>query len=291
MSELFKKTAADCKPQARAKTMVKKCDHPRRTSGRHDATRMYIGGYLATLGAALLGAFFLQVIAVNAPDYNRILSGGSTILSPLENAYGYLAVIFGVAVTFGQFYAGHLAPHVTLAAWLDDPRRFTTVGILRYLTIFAMELLGFYLGALYSNFLVGGVAATDGCAEPLPGTGIAAQFLTTLFVKLFVGHIFLLSVKRYKWGPFGALAIALVVSSSILSLRFVTGGSYSLWRYLGIAFVQGGACLTTQTALIELFTFIAAGAINYLLATFLFSRAASSLGMPKSGAGYKSKGN
>jgi len=274
----MQKSGADCPKQGvQAKRVVcRKTVARRKMTARRDVTMSWLGCYLATIFSALLGAFFLGVIAVGASDYNAVFGGGP--LAPLANAYGYLAIIFGVIVTFSQFYAGHLAPHVTLAAWLDDPARFTLFGILRYVSIFAFELLGFYLAALYTSFVVGGVPATLGCAEPAAGVGIAAQFLTSLFVKLLVGHTFLLSAKRYKWGPFGGLAIALEVSAAILALGPVTGGSYSLWRYLGIAFVQGGACLTASTALIEFGTFVVAGVVNYLLATFLFTRACSTMG-------------
>ena len=271
----------NCEDQGvRAKRLVSRrtvCAR-RRSTARRDATMSYIGCLIASLVGALFGAYFLGLIAVPAADYNALVPVAAVTLIPLEVAFGYLAVIYAGGIVFGQFYAGHFAPHVTLVAWLSDPKRFTLPGILRYVGILAFELLGYFLAALTSSYFVNGAPAVRGCAEPASGVTIVQQLLASLLVKLFVGHIFLLSVKRHKGGPFGVLAIALVVAASILSLGPVSGGAYSLSRYLGVGFVQGGACLTTRTSLIELGTFIVAGIVNYLLAAFLFTRSCSTMG-------------
>lgn len=274
-------SAADCPDDGvRAKRLVSRrtvCAR-RRSTARRDAAMSYLGCWISSMLAALLGAFFLGLIAVAAADYNALVPAVAVNLLPIEVAFGYLAVIYAGGVTFGQFYAGHFAPHVTLVAWLSDPKRFSLLGIARYAGILVFELLGYFLAALLSSFFVNGAPAPLGCAEPAAGVGLAQQILGSLIIKLFVGHIFLLSVKRHKGGPFGVLAIALVVAAAILSLGSVTGGSYSLSRYLGVGFVQGGACLTARTSLIELGTFIVAGVLNYLLATFVFTRSCSTLG-------------
>jgi len=271
---------AECEDQGvRAKRLVarRKVCAQRRTTARRDAAMSFFGGWIATQLGALLGAFFLGLIAVSAADYNALVPAVAINLIPLEVAFGYLAVIYAGGVTFGQFYAGHFAPHVTLVAWLSDPKAFSLLGIARYVGILVFELIGYVLAAFLSSFFVGGAAAPLGCANPAASVGLAQQILGSLIVKLFVGHIFLLSVKRHKGGPFGVLAIALVVAASILSLGPVTGGAYSLSRYLGVGFVQGGACLTARTALVELGTFIVAGVLNFLLASFVFTRSASTM--------------
>jgi len=271
-----------CPPEgipARTVVTVRKTPTTRRKmTARRDVMTSWALCYFATQVSALLGAFFLGLIAVAAADYNQVIAGVS--LLPIEIAFCHAAIIFGVIVTFSQFYAGHLAPHLTLAAWLDDPARFKLFGILRYVSIPAFEFLGFYLAALYASYLVG-APATLGCSEPAASVGILQQFLTTLFVKLLIGHTFLLSTKRYKWSAFGGLAVALEWSAADLALGPVTGGSYSLWLYLATALVQGGACLTARTALIQLGTFVVAGVVNYLLAMFLFTRECSTLGSYK----------
>lgn len=232
-----------------------------------------VGKIVAAFFAALLGGFFFVMIAIHSPDYNSLVGG--VTLSPLEVAYGYLALIFALCVVFGQYFAAHLAPHVWLSSWLADPSRFSGATILRYILVLVAEFVGMLLASLFASFLVGGSTASLGCANPAAGVSVGAEFLADLFVKLLAGHIVLLSIKRHKNGPFGMLALALVISASILSLGAITGGSYSLTRYTSVAIIQG--CFSTRTFLIQLANFILAGVINWLLSVVLFTLDASSM--------------
>lgn len=268
-----------CDPEVKAEYHRKKAcakrDHMRRASAKREAQMSWLQCFLATVFAALFGAYFLGLIAVAAPDYNATFG---VALGAGSVAFGYAAVIYAVGVTFGQFNAAHLAPHVTIAAWLDDRNRFSAGAIVRMLSIFGAELAGFLLAALTASFLLNGAAAPLGCAVQAGGVGLVQQGLAALLVKLLVGHIFLLSARRHKNGPFATLAIALTVAAGILSLGPVSGGAYGLWRYLGVGIIEGGACLTARGALIELVTDVIAAGLNFLLARVLFTRACSSMG-------------
>lgn len=267
---------ADCQVPLRAKKprmseygkkkhMEKKCKKTKRNYMGYA-----IGRIIASFLGALLAGFFFILIAVHSVDYNASLSAAP--LSPIAIFFCYAAMIYAVSIVFGQYGAAQLAPHVWLTQWLSSSDRFKLITIVSYIVALIGEFVGMLLASYYSSYLIGATAAL-GCAEPVASVSFVQTWLTDLFVKLLVGHIVIISVKRHKGGPFGTLAVALTVAAAIVSLGAVTGGAYSLTRYTSVAIAQN--CFSGSTFFAQLINFFLAGFANWFFTAVVFTSANS----------------
>lgn len=223
-----------------------------------------------TFAAELFAVFFFGWIAVGGAT---IVPAHGGTLSALGNALLYTALIWCVIMVFGQFDAGHLALHITVANFFATSAWNSARKALTHFAIVVAQFVGYLLGALMAQWVAnGGAPLANSCANPAGTSTLGIQIVTVLLVKMLVGHAYLLSARRFS-GPHGAAAIALIVGFSILVLSGAAGGAFNFFRYLGFGWV--GGCFTTSTLLIELFTGIGAGLVNWLLSVTLFGEWAS----------------
>ena len=225
--------------------------------------------YLAKALCELIGTFFLGIFAVAAQDY--AVTYGPAPLSLLGYGAAFAIVSFGLALSFDQFKAGHYNPALTLTAWFFDPCPTSTHSIISYLLMWLGQFLGFLLGALLANAYVGG-AAPLGCTN-IDGAvgGFLAWVMETLGL-LFLCHIFVLAGLRRKGGPITAWALGTVWGILIVVFSGSTGGSFNLFRTLGVGIVEG--CLAGDIG-VYIGAFIAAPLLTLLLAGLIFVQSGS----------------
>jgi len=224
--------------------------------------------FLSLVVSELIGSFFLGLFAVASSDYAATFAG-----SPLHIfVYGstFTVVIFALALTFGQFGAGRFNPAITLLAWLCDAEPFSVNSIIRYLSEWVAQFIGFLAAAFLAQAITGG--APLGCTNVNPALGTSAgaaqalAFVLEFLALLLILHTVALAGLRRK-GPLTTLAIGAEFGIFIGIFGPVTGGSFNLFRTLGVGIAEG--CLGADIW-VYIVSFVLAPIITALLVTYVF---------------------
>lgn len=212
----------------------------------------------------LVGTFFLGVFAVGSSDIAATFGGGAL------NAFAYGATfaitVFGLALMFGQFGAGHYNPAFTLMAWLCDRDPFNINSFVRYISMWLAQFGGFVLAALFVNAYVGG-SAPLGCTNVNAAQSQGLAFVVEFLGLLFLLHIFVLAGMRRKGGPLTTYAIGTGLGLLVAVFGSSSGGSFNMFRTIGVGLVEG--CLAGDIW-IYIVSWAAAPIITALLVSYVF---------------------
>ena len=236
---------------------------------RRQVYNSWLMGAFQAIIASFLAALFFVVIGASAGDYSANIFG--PVVSIEAHTIVYIAALYAVMMAFMKFMGGHLNLGISLLDFLESDDRRTGAGFVITFLTWVFTLLGTWLGALFARYLMGGTNnQTFSCGEPYTSIGLGQQILATFLTQLLFCHVFLLSYKRHKNSAHGLLALALVAGGVYLALHLVTGGSYSIFVYLGFGFTDPVNCLTASTGFILLISEIVAGLLTWLIGMFLF---------------------
>ena len=237
---------------------------------------------IARIMAELVGCFFIGwAIGIRDIWVSNGAGDPGAIAQSAVRALVTLGVIFPMMV----FHAGHFNPLFTLIDWMCHPCRWhlETIGI--YLGYWLGQFLGFLLAALFVHGGVGGPSLLS-CTIIKPSFGNGFGFLYEWVGLTALGLIFALAVHRKGSNLLGVVGLVAADFALVAAFQPATGGSLNLFRSIGVALVEGGACGNSLGMYVG--ALFAAAATDLLLLYFIFSARCLPKAEPAEMHGHKS---
>lgn len=193
---------------------------------------------IARLMAELVGSFF---IAWAAGIRDIWVANGAGDPGPIAQNAAIVLVLLGFVYAFSPFKAGHFNPAITLIAWACETTRWQlqTIGI--YLGYWLAQFIGYLLGALLTHSAIGGPALLQ-CTVIRPSLGNGFGFVFEFVGITALCLIYSLAVQRKGVSLITTIGLMAALFGLLITIAPASGGSLNLFRSIGPALVEGGAC-------------------------------------------------